>query len=281
MSVTEKDPATGESIEKQVTVTKTRTEQRTREVLVRKQSEVPLNEVQLWSISGKTLSAEEARRQLVKPKKCFLIKRRKGMEKRPVKYSGDPFFTNMFNDGLLVASYDPTLAIPVSGKTKPVPGTRWMPAQIPSIRFNDSAAVGLNSSQTDTIQVTLFPQSPVQYTEEHAVTVLVSEKVTDPDTGITKIVQKPETKTRTVTKVRMTIMPREVEFSINDSKFWNASGKLLTTEETRTALATKKRCFLLSYDPRGRNPGDPFFTEMFQEDVLLFWFDKKKIKSGE
>ena len=135
VSVTEKDPVTGEAIEKQVTVTKTRTEQRTRQVLVRKQSEIPLNEVQLWSISGKTLSAEEAKQQLVKPKKCFLIKRRKGMEKRPVKYSGDPFFTNMFNDGLLVASYDPTLAKPVSGKTKPVPGTRWMPAQIPSIRF--------------------------------------------------------------------------------------------------------------------------------------------------
>lgn len=264
-------------------VTRQRIEHRTKEEtrlrvaeITPAQSEVPLSAVQLWSTDGKALSLEKAREKLAKPTRCFLISRRGN---QPAKYTRDPFFTSMLKDNVVIASYDMEQAKLVKSGKELTPGSSWMPGKsLSAFSMNQLATVEtiLGSKGVDSLAITLFPTVFEEYTEEYPLTVQAKETVTDPKTGKKTERMVPKTEYRSVTKTRGKIVPRRLEIAPTDVKFWTVGGKLLTPEETQGALATKRRCLRLLDNPGSDGPGDPFFSEMFTDDVLLVWFDGSK-----
>lgn len=276
VSFKEKDPKSGKWIVKQREVRKTKTESKTRNVVTQKRIEVSLSKAKFWTVSGKKLTVEDAIKRLVKPKRCYVT-----AQKNPYKYFGDQYFSEMLKEDVLVIGYDPSSAKEVKGKSNPSAIKSWMPKQIPSVLFSNVATIHVVADQerSHKLNITTFPQVPKQITQKFAVTVMVKELVTDPKTGKKTERSTPKTAYRTALKTQMEVVPRSRKVSLDALKIWNLHGKTLTTDEVKTALSTKKRCFLLPYNPGKRTPGDPFFAEMFKDDVLLVWFDSQKVRS--
>lgn len=111
----------------------------------------------------------------------------------------------------------------------------------------------------------------VPYTEFLTQTFSENGKTVTRDVGVSKV--------RTETRPRQVIYQQRVEVNFADAKFWKVNGKSLTADEAKVILAKPKRCFVLNRDPSKYPLTYPFYAEMFDEDVLMIWFDSKNAKA--
>jgi hypothetical protein len=120
------DPKTGETREETYEKTKTMTATKTRTKIVSRRVEVPLTDIKIWTVGGKSLSSDEAQTALATTRRCFFIR---PSWKRAYEYSGEPFFAEMLKDDVLVIWHDEDKAkeITEASETSKQPGKTASP----------------------------------------------------------------------------------------------------------------------------------------------------------
>ena len=158
--------------------------------------------------------------------------------------------------------------------------SQWEPAGVPAFQLHH-VVVAKTYKRKDSTQVLgvirfEYRTQEVPYTEMSLETR--TRETIDPKTGNASVqeytVQVPVQKTRT----EVSVARKRFEVPVKHIKVWRFDGEALGLNESLNALASPKRCFLMTtpYQRSIEDPVDGFYSKMFQENVFVVWYDPKK-----
>lgn len=160
----------------------------------------------------------------------------------------------------------------------------WAPDAIPSYDFDKVvvAKVYQDKSGADVLGVISFETGTEMETVDVPVTRLRMEtrtrevKLESGDT-VEQSYQVSVPYTEFVTQSRPKILRRRIEVPFRATSLFRIDGRPLSLDEAKRVLGQPKRCFLRpSSEQRDQFFSNQFFAQMFQEDVLVIWYDENK-----
>lgn len=158
-------------------------------------------------------------------------------------------------------------------------GTAWRPTAIPPLDLSEAVAAKVYQGLDGAPVLGVIHFEKGKELEEYEMVVPYTENVTqafrDPVTGETRTKSVTVQRTRAATMTRLKMVSRRIEVPLELAIVWRLSGERLSLEEVQNALRNTKRCF---YVPNATYQPEPFFSEMFKDDVLVVWFNKDKAK---